>query len=80
MSGKVVKLMTSKEALKFTGYRSINSLLQLHGSEDVALTCFKIKGGRGQGGIDQAWSEKELKKFMKNNHQETEKWLIDYSK
>jgi len=77
MSGKVVKLMTSKEALKFTGYRSINSLLQLHQSEDVALTCFKIKGGRGQGGIDQAWSEQELKKFMKNNHQETEKWLID---
>lgn len=77
MSGKVVKLMTTKEALKFTGYRSTNSLLQLHGSEDVALTCFKIKGGRGQGGIDQAWSEKELKKFMKNNHQETPKWLID---
>ena len=77
MSGKVVKLMTTKEALKFTGYRSTNSLLQLHGSEDVALTCFKIKGGRGQGGIEQAWSEKELKKFMKNNHQETEKWLID---
>ena len=77
MSGKVVKLMTSKEALKFTGYRSTNSLLQLHQSEDVELTCFKIKGGRGQGGIEQAWSEKELKKFMKNNHQETEKWLID---
>ena len=77
MSGKVVNLMTTKKALAFTGYRSTNSLLQLHESEDVALTCFKIKGGRVQGGIDQAWSEKELKKFMKNNHQETEKWLID---
>ena len=78
MSGKVIKLMTTKKALAFTGYRSINSLIQLHQSEDVALTCYKIKGGRGQGGIDQAWSEKELKEFMKDNHQTTqEKWLID---
>ena len=78
MSGKVIKLMTTKKALAFTGYRSINSLIQLHQSEDVALTCYKIKGGRGQGGIDQAWSEKELKKFMKDKHQTTqEKWLID---
>jgi hypothetical protein len=78
MSGKVIKLMTTKKALALTGYRSINSLLQLHQSEDVALTCYKIQGGRGQGGIDQAWSVKELNKFMKDNHQTTEeKWLID---
>ena len=51
MSGKVVKLMTTKKALELTGYRSINSLKQLHESEDVALTCFKVKGGSGQGGV-----------------------------
>ena len=79
MSGKVVKLMTTKKVLELTGYRSINSLFQLHQSEDVALTCFKIKGGRGQGGIGQAWSEKEIKSFIKNqgSHGETKKWLID---
>ena len=77
MSGKVVKFHVYQESVGFYRYRSINSLLQLHQSEDAALTCYKIKGGRGQGGIEQAWSEQELKKFMKNNHQETEKWLID---
>ena len=78
MSGKVVKLMTSEEALKLTGYRSLNSLQQLHESEDVALTCYRIKGGHGRGALVRAWSEKELKEFMKNNHQLTEeKWLID---
>ena len=78
MSGKTVTLLLGKKALELTGYRSLNSLNQLHESEDVALTCYKIKGGRGQGGIQQAWSEKELKKFMKDNHQTTEeKWLID---
>ena len=39
MSGKVVKLLTSKKAMELTGYRSVNSLKQLHESEDVALTC-----------------------------------------
>ena len=78
MSGKVIKLMTTKKALALTGYRSINSLMQLHQSEDVRLTCYKIKGGRGQGAIEQAWSVAELNKFMKDNHQTTEeKWLID---
>ena len=78
MSGKTVKLLSTKKALELTGYRSINSLRQLHESEDVALTCYKVAGGRGQGGVAQAWSEKELKKFMKDNHQLTEdKWLID---
>jgi len=79
MSGKTVKLLNTKKALELTGYRSINSLLQLHASEDVALTCYKVAGGQGQGGIAQAWSEKELKEFMRNNNQmETEeKWLID---
>ena len=78
MSGKTVRLLNTKKALELTGYRSINSLLQLHASEDVALTCYKVAGGQGQGGIAQAWSEKELKAFMKNNHQTTEdKWLID---
>ena len=78
MSGKTVKLLSTKKALELTGYRSINSLRQLHESEDVALTCYKVAGGRGQGGVAQAWSEKELKKFMKNNYQTTEdKWLID---
>ena len=64
MSGKTVKLLSTKKALELTGYRSINSLRQLHESEDVALTCYKVAGGRGQGGVAQAWSEKELKKFM----------------
>jgi len=78
MSGKVVRLLNTKKALKLTGYRSINSLLQLHASEDVALTCYRVRGAQGQGGIAQAWSEKELKKFMEDNHQTTEeKWLID---
>ena len=78
MSGKTVKLLSTKKALELTGYRSINSLRQLHESEDVALTCYKLAGGRGQGGVAQAWSEKELKAFMKNNYQTTEdKWLID---
>jgi NADH:ubiquinone oxidoreductase subunit F (NADH-binding) len=78
MSGKTIKLLNTKKALELTGYRSINSLLQLHESEDVALTCYKVSGGRGRGGVGQAWSEKELKEFMKNNHQLTEeKWLID---
>ena len=78
MSGKTVKLLSTKKALELTGYRSINSLRQLHESEDVALTCYKVAGGRGQGGVAQAWSEKELKAFMKNNYQTTEdKWLID---
>ena len=78
MSGKVISLLSTKKALELTGYRSINSLRQLHESEDVALTCYKVAGGRGQGGVAQAWSEKELKKFMKDNHQLTEdKWLID---
>ncbi len=78
MSGKTIKLLSTKKALELTGYRSINSLQQLHESEDVALTRYAISGGRGQGGIAQAWSEKELKKFMKDNHQTTEeKWLID---
>ena len=79
MSGKVVRLLNTKQALKLTGYQSMNSLLQLHESEDVALTCYKILGGQGQGGVAQAWSEKELRKFMRNNNQqETEdKWLID---
>ena len=78
MSGEVIKLLNTKRALELTGYRSLNSLLQLHESEDVALTCYKVAGGRGRGGIIQAWSEKELKKFMKDNYQTTEeKWLID---
>ena len=78
MSGKTVKLLSTKKALELTGYRSINSLRQLHESEDVARTCYKVAGGRGQGGVAQAWSEKELKAFMKNNYQTTEdKWLID---
>ena len=78
MSGKTVTLLLGKKALELTGYRSLNSLNQLHESDDVELTCYRIKGGRGQGGIDKAWSEKELKKFMKDNHQTTEeKWLID---
>mgnify|MGYP003655923434 FL=1 len=78
MSGKVIKLLNTKKALELTGYRSINSLLQLHASEDVALTCYKVAGGQGRGGVGQAWSEKELKKFMKDNYQQTEKkWLID---
>ena len=78
MSGKVISLLSTKKALELTGYRSINSLRQLHESEDVALTCYKLAGGRGQGGVAQAWSEKELKAFMKNNYQTTEdKWLID---
>ena len=78
MSGKVISLLSTKNALELTGYRSINSLRQLHESEDVALTCYKLAGGRGQGGVAQAWSEKELKAFMKNNYQTTEdKWLID---
>ena len=78
MSGKVVRLLNTKQALKLTGYQSMNSLLQLHESEDVALTGYKVAGGRGRGGITQAWSEKELKKFMKDNYQTTEdKWLID---
>ena len=78
MSGKTVKLLSTKKALELTGYRSINSLRQLHESEDVALTCYKVAGGRGQGGVAQAWSEKELKAFMKDNYQTTEdKWLID---
>ena len=79
MSGKVVKLMTTKKAMELTGYRSINSLKQLHESEDVALTCFKIKGGQGQAGIGQAWSEKEIKSFInkEGSHGETKKWLID---
>ena len=78
MSGKTVTLLLGKKALELTGYRSLNSLNQLHESEDVELTCYRIKGGRGQGGIDKAWSEKELKKFMKDNHQKTqEQWLID---
>ena len=74
--------MTTKKALELTGYRSINSLNQLHESEDVALTCFKIKGGQGQAGIGQAWSEKEIKSFIKNqgSHGETQKWLVDYNK
>tara|TARA_R110002153_G_scaffold32735_1_gene99019 strand:- start:341 stop:577 length:237 start_codon:yes stop_codon:yes gene_type:complete len=78
MSGKVITLLNTKKALELTGYRSLNSLTQLHESEDVALTRYLIKGGRGQGGIAHAWSAKELNKFMKNNHQTTEeKWLID---
>mgnify|MGYP001159556536 FL=1 len=79
MSGKVVKLLTSKKAMELTGYRSVNSLKQLHESEDVALTCYRLKGGSGQGGIQWAWSEKELKAFMKNegSHGDTEKWLVD---
>ena len=78
MSGKTVTLLLGKKALELTGYRALNSLNQLHESDDVELTCYRIKGGRGQGGIDKAWSEKELKKFMKDNHQTTEeKWLID---
>jgi len=79
MSGKVVKLLTSKKAMELTGYRSVNSLRQLHESEDVALTCYRLNGGIGQGGIQWAWSEKELKAFMKNegSHGETEKWLVD---
>ena len=73
MSGKTVTLLLGKKALELTGYRSLNSLNQLHESDDVELTCYRIKGG-----IEQAWSEKELKKFMKDNHQTTEeKWLID---
>ena len=78
MSGKNVKLLSTKKALELTGYRSANSLQQLHESEDVALTRYTITGGRGQGGLDRAWSEKELKEFMKDNYQTTEeKWLID---
>ena len=79
MSGKVVKLLTSKKAMELTGYRSVNSLKQLHESEDVALTCYRLKGGIGQGGVQWAWSEKALKAFMKNqgSHGETEKWLVD---
>jgi len=79
MSGEVIKLLNTKRALKLTGYRSINSLLQLHASEDVILTCYKVAGGHGRGGIIQAWNEDELKEFMRNNNQmETEeKWLID---
>ena len=46
MSGKVVKLLTPKKAMELTGYRSVNSLKQLHESEDVALTCYRLKGGR----------------------------------
>jgi hypothetical protein len=65
MSGKVIKLLNTKKALELTGYRSINSLLQLHASEDVALTCYKVAGGQGRGGVGQAWSEKELKEFMR---------------
>ena len=82
MSGKVVKLLTSKKAMELTGYRSVNSLKQLHESEDVELTCYRLKGGRGQGSIQWAWSEKELKAFMKNqgSHGETEKWLVDWKK
>ena len=78
MSGKTVKLLSTKKALELTGYRSLNSLRQLHESEDVALTCYRMKGGHGRGALVRAWSEKELKAFMKNNHQTTEdKWLID---
>ena len=78
MSGKTVKLLSTKKALELTGYRSLNSLRQLHESEDVALTCYRIKGGHGRGALVRAWSEKELKAFMKNNHQTTEeKSLID---
>ena len=78
MSGKVISLLSTKKALELTGYRSLNSLRQLHESDDVALTCYKVAGGRGQGGVARAWSEKELKAFMKNNYQTTEdKWLID---
>ena len=79
MSGKVVRLLNTKQALKLTGYQSMNSLLHLHGDEGVALTRYKVGGGRGLGGVMQAWSEKELNAFMrKNNQQETEeKWLID---
>ena len=79
MSGTVVRLLNTKQALKLTGYQSMNSLLQLHGDEVVALTRYKVVGGRGQGGVMQAWSEKELNAFMrKNNQMETEeKWLID---
>ena len=79
MSGKTVKLLNTKKALELTGYRSINSFLPLHASEDVALTCYKVTGGQGQGGVGQAWSEKELKEFMRNNNQQEteEKWLID---
>ena len=78
MSGKVISLLSTKKALELTGYRSLNSLQQMHESEDVALTCYRIKGGHGRGALVRAWSEKELKEFMKNNHQLTEeKWLID---
>jgi len=81
MSGKIIKLLNTKKALELTGYRSINSLLQLNESEDVSLTCYKIKGGHGRGGIVQAWCERELKAFMRNqgnhNQEETRKWLID---
>jgi len=78
--GEVVKLLTTKKALKLTGYRAMNSLMQLHREPTIKITCYKVHGGPGQGAVMQAWSEKELRKFIKehgNHHLTEEKWLID---
>jgi len=54
--------------------------MQLHREPTIKITCYKVHGGPGQGAVQQAWSEKELKKFIKehgNHHLTEEKWLID---
>ena len=78
MSGKVVNLLTSSQALALSGYRSLNSLEQLHVDPQIALTQYRLKTGRGQGGGTKCWDKKEIKQFLKNNdYEETKKWLID---
>ena len=79
MSGETVRLITTAKALELTGYRSIASLVQLHEDPSINLTRYLISGMRGRGGKGQAWSLKEIKKFVREqgNHNETEKkWLI----